>query len=203
MPGGRRASRKQIRAAEMPPKTATPIKPGPRRSSRAEERPEPPGIGRAAHASGPVFTGATDKGAGYNVRDLSKLFVALTGNPRITVAKVQNLGNAHLRDATVAIDKFADGLPGSRLVAANLGEYTADAATWQHLLQAIGRPECILGHLYVSEPHISNNHVKNAMIAALRHNRTKPEYRQRTDTNTKRYQIMSANCWYSPKLLAG
>ena len=69
------------------------------------------------------FTGATyrAKGIDYNVQDLASLFTAVTGNPRITTAILQNRASGDVRTVSTAIRAFADGLPHSNLVAANLG----------------------------------------------------------------------------------
>ena len=144
------------------------------------------------------------KGTGYNVRDLAALFTAVTGNPRITTAILQNRASGAVRNVSTAILAFADGLPNSNLVAANLGEYTATQEAWQHLLEAIRAPTSILGHLYITEPKTNSGLTgsqKKQMFAALRENRKKQGYKDRSDTNDKRAKMATARCWYNPKML--
>lgn len=199
---GRQATRTEIRRGQA--QGAGPSQPPqPRRSSRASDRQEPPGIQRARDFTHDMFQDSVGAGVGYNAQDLIKLFKAVTGNPRITVAKVQNLFRTGISaSAEAPIRAFANGLPASNLIAANLGEYTAPYSAWNHLLQKIQSPNCILGHLYISEPSKGSGltpALKQQMIGALRHNRSKAGYKAKVDTQAKRERVISANCWYNPK----
>ena len=198
---GRQAGRPVKQMARGGNGGAGPSQPARRQSQRVANPSQNPGVQLARDFTGDTI-GPSLRGRRFNGHDLAALFTAITGNPRITVAKVQNLGPAQM-PASEAVRAFADGLPGSNLVAANLGEYTASPEAWQHLLQKMRDPHCILGHLYITENQKASNlnpSQKNQMIVALRHNRSKQGYTARMDTQAKRERAASARCWYNPKI---
>lgn len=140
------------------------------------------------------------RGSKYTSADLADLFATVTSNPRIRVASLFNLLRDRTGGAGTPIKAFADGLPTSNLIAANLGEYTAPASTWQHLLAKIKMSD--LGHLYISEPNMSGMTPtqKVDLLAALRANRNKPGYLQAVVSPGQVRAIRSANPWWSPPL---
>ena len=160
-------------------------------------RPRPAGV-RDAHAWQASKFEDRHRGSKYTSHDLADLFTAVTSNPRIRVASLFNL----LRDGTgggsAPIRAFADGLPSSNLIAANLGEYSASSATWQHLITKIKQSH--LGHLYISEPGLSGTTPaqKSELLAALRANRSKPAYLQAVVSPGEVNDIRSVNPWWSP-----
>ncbi len=138
------------------------------------------------------------RGTKYTSHDLGELFAAVTSNPRIRVASLFNLLRDGTGGASAPIRAFADGLPASSLIAANLGEYSASSATWQHLISKIKQSQ--LGHLYVSEPGLSGTTPaqKSELLAALRANRSKPAYLQAVVSPGEVNAIRSINPWWSP-----
>ena len=53
---------------------------------------------------------------------------------------------------TAVLHLIAERLPGSAVIALNVGELDADAAAYDALERAIAQPSCVLGHLYFRDP---------------------------------------------------
>lgn len=140
------------------------------------------------HASGRRFTEA----------GLCAMFEAVLSNPHIEVASLHEaISHRYRGSVDQAIRTFADCLPGSSLIAANLGEYCAHPDTWQHLIDQL--PHSILGHLYVSEPLLSllSEEQKRAARRCLRQNRQKTSYIWRILMPGRIKQVAACRPWWA------
>lgn len=175
--------------------------PGPSRKRALRSGAAPrahPGVRDAAGWTAAKFSDR-HRGGKYSGADLAALFAAVAANPRIRVAPLFDL----LRDGTGGADRairaFADGLQKRRgLVAANLGEYAAAPATWDHLTQKVRGSD--LGHLYVSEENLSGLRPaqKRALIGALRANRSGKGYLREIVRPGRVREVRSVNPWWAP-----
>ena len=78
---------------------------------------------------------------------------------------------------TAVLRLVAERLPGSSVVALNVGELEADAEAYDALARAIAQPSCVLGHLYFRDPVSEAEHERKRRVRAqLRLNCAKPGY---------------------------
>lgn len=137
-------------------------------------------------------------GSKYSETQLCQLFETVLRNSKIQAAAVNNLQNLATRTVDRAILRFAARLPKSRLIAVNLGEYTASSSVWEKLLKAI--QESQLGHLYISESHMSNLSAdqKRRMQRALSTNRRKFGYLRCILKEGMQDAVKRVNPWWAP-----
>ena len=99
---------------------------------------------------------------------------------------------------TPILHLVAERLPGSSLVALNLGEFTdADDNAYEALADAIAKPSCVLGHLYFKEP-VSQAEVqrKCRVRAQLVLNCFKQGYLQQLSRDEV-WSLGGAHCWHN------
>lgn len=135
----------------------------------------------------------------YNLDDLGKLFETVLGNPNIIAAALQNLLGTSRATADEPILRFANALPDSSLISANLGEYTASSETWDLLLVAITQSQ--LGHLYISEQNLSNLSAQQKvdMRTALARNREEAGYLSTIVEDGAVHAVRKTKPWFEPK----
>lgn len=137
----------------------------------------------------------------------SKLFSAAVRSEYIcgVVMKGTALASIDHAHALSHVAKELDTHPG-HVLALNVGELIGGGEglhSAQHaMLEVLQKPDCVLGHLYMSEhalPHTtkSNKKFKKAMRDALRANRSKPVYKQRFAAMAP-WARLGAHCWFDP-----
>ena len=91
---------------------------------------------------------------------------------------------------------FAERLPGSSLVALNLGGFThADDSAYDALAKSVAQASCVLGHLYIKGPvSPAEMQRKQHVCAQLLCNCAKPGYLQQLARNEV-WSLGGANCW--------
>ena len=137
----------------------------------------------------------------------SKIFSAAVRSEYIcgVVMKGTALASIDHAHALSHVAKELDTHPG-HVLALNVGELIGGGEglhSAQHaLLEVLQKPDCVLGHLYMSEhalPHTTKNNkkFKEAMVDALRANRSKPVYKQRFAAMAP-WARLGAHCWFDP-----
>lgn len=138
-------------------------------------------------------------GRKYSPSTLCSLFEAVLSNKHVEVASLHEaLSYNHRGPVDAAVRAFADALPGSNLIAANIGEYRAHPSTWDHLI-AKARLS-ILGHIYISETKLSllGEQQKKTLRAVLRENREKRKYISIVLMPGRIKQIAAIRPWWAP-----
>ena len=98
---------------------------------------------------------------------------------------------------TAVLRLVAERLPGSSVVALNVGELEADAAAYDALAHAIAQPSCVLGHLYFRDPVSETERERKRRVRAqLRLNRAKPGYLVQL-ARDEVWALKGAHCWHN------
>ncbi len=98
---------------------------------------------------------------------------------------------------TAVLHLIAERLPGSAVIALNVGELDADAAAYDALARAIAQPSCVLGHLYFRDPVSETEHERKRRVRAqLRRNCAKPGYLVQL-ARDEVWALKGAHCWHN------
>ena len=98
---------------------------------------------------------------------------------------------------TAVLNLIAERLPGSSVIALNVGELEADAEAYDALASAIAQPSCVLGHLYFRDPVSEAEHERKRRVRAqLRRNGVKPGYLAQLARNEV-WALRGAHCWHN------
>ena len=102
---------------------------------------------------------------------------------------------ARLHSAVLRL--VAERLPGSSVVALNVGELEADAEAYDALARAVAQPLCVLGHLYFRDPVSEAEHERKRRVRAqLRLNCAKPGYLAQL-ARDEVWALRGAHCWHN------
>ena len=98
---------------------------------------------------------------------------------------------------TAVLHLIADRLPGSCVIALNVGELEADTDAYDALTRAVAQPSCVLGHLYFRDPVSEAEHERKRRVRAqLRLNRAKPGYLVQL-ARDEVWALKGAHCWHN------
>ena len=98
---------------------------------------------------------------------------------------------------TAVLRLIAERLPGSSVIALNVGELDADTEAYDALVSAIAQPSCVLGHLYFSDPvSEAERKRKRRVRAQLRLNCAKPGYLAPL-ARDEVWALKGAHCWHN------
>jgi hypothetical protein len=98
---------------------------------------------------------------------------------------------------TAVLRLIAERLPGSSVVALNVGELEADDEAYDALASAIAQPSCVLGHLYFRDPVSEAEHDRKRCVRAqLRRNCVKPGYLAQL-ARDEVWALKGAHCWHN------
>ena len=98
---------------------------------------------------------------------------------------------------TAVLHLIAERLPGSSVIALNVGELEADAAAYDALASAIVQPSCVLGHLYLRDPVSEVEHERKRRVRGqLRRNCAKPGYLAQL-VRDEVWALKGAHCWHN------
>ena len=98
---------------------------------------------------------------------------------------------------TAVLHLIAERLPGSAVIALNVGELDADAAAYDALERAIAQPSCVLGHLYFRDPVSETERERKRRVRAqLRLNCAKPGYLAQL-ARDEVWALRGAHCWHN------
>ena len=98
---------------------------------------------------------------------------------------------------TAVLHLIAERLPGSAVIALNVGELDADAAAYDALERAIAQPSCVLGHLYFRDPVSETERERKRRVRAqLRLNCAKPGYLAQL-ARDEVWALKGAHCWHN------
>jgi len=98
---------------------------------------------------------------------------------------------------TAVLNLIAERLPGSSVIALNVGELEADAEAYDALASAAAQPSCVLGHLYFRDPVSELERARKRRVRAqLRRNCTKPGYLTQL-ARDEVWALRGAHCWHN------
>jgi len=98
---------------------------------------------------------------------------------------------------TAVLRLIAERLPGSSVIALNVGELEADAEAYDALASAVAQQSCVLGHLYFRDPVSEAEHDRKRCVRAqLRRNCAKPGYLAQL-ARDEVWALRGAHCWHN------